>query len=346
MDFQKEAAVRPENEQTANKSNEQRHYPKLKSGSQAKPSSSINYWDNGFKNVLEKFSYAIQSAGIKPPEHIIADGKLHRFSTCPKKPADTAGWYVLYMEGIPAGAFGDWRSGITSSWCAKSGLHMTTNELREYQRRITESRRLEAQIKSQTHDQVAEYALTIWINTEPANPKHPYLLKKQIPPFLARQKGNSLVLSLIDFEGRISTLQFIQLDGSKRFLTGGAKRGRFVQVNTPNKWTRLLICEGFATGATLASLYPDAKVIAAIDAGNLKAVAVGARTYWPEAEIIICADDDRLRPENIGIKKGESAAKAAHAFFTSPKWPEKAPKSLSDFNDLACWYADNGGEAV
>ena len=37
------------------------------------------------------------------PEQIVGDGKIHRYG--PKK----ALWYVLFPDGIPAGAFGVWR---------------------------------------------------------------------------------------------------------------------------------------------------------------------------------------------------------------------------------------------
>ena len=49
-----------------------------------------------------------------PPDSIIADGKIQRYG--PKK----ALWYVLHLDGIPAGAFGDWRAqDEPHKWCAK-----------------------------------------------------------------------------------------------------------------------------------------------------------------------------------------------------------------------------------
>lgn len=108
----------------------------------------------------------------------------------------------------------------------------------------------------------------------------------------------------------------------------------------PDDGRKILIVEGFATGATLAMKYTDYCVIAACNSGNLKHVAMKIRQTISNAEIVICADDDRLNPENPGISKGREAAILAGAFFSKPNWPEDAPISLKDFNDLECWLAD------
>jgi putative DNA primase/helicase len=69
---------------------------------------------------IEQFRDAIRSAGLEPPERIEADGKLRRFSSNGKR-GDDAGWYVLHGDGIPAGSFGYWRTGISESWRADIG---------------------------------------------------------------------------------------------------------------------------------------------------------------------------------------------------------------------------------
>lgn len=59
-----------------------------------------------------QFSDAIKASGLTPPDTIMTDGKLHRFSSNGRRD-DDAGWYVFYGDGIPAGSFGDWRTGLT-----------------------------------------------------------------------------------------------------------------------------------------------------------------------------------------------------------------------------------------
>ncbi len=67
--------------------------------------------------VIETFSQAIRSAGLHPPEEIVADGALHRFASAGRR-GDDAGWYVLHLDGVPTGRFGCWRTGVEQSWRA------------------------------------------------------------------------------------------------------------------------------------------------------------------------------------------------------------------------------------
>lgn len=66
---------------------------------------------------IGQFRAAIEAAGLSVPAAIVADGKLHRFATSARS-GDDAGWYVLYAEPVPAGAFGDWRTGLSLTWRA------------------------------------------------------------------------------------------------------------------------------------------------------------------------------------------------------------------------------------
>ena len=177
-----------------------------------------------------------------------------------------------------------------------------------------------------------------WYSYALADPHHPYLVKKRIAAFWARQCGLSLVLPIINFFDEFRSLQYIREDGSKKFLLNGAITGHFIPVQgQPGDGKKILICEGFGTAATLAQNYPDCCVVAACDAGNLKPVALNTRQNLPNAEILICADDDRLKKINTGLIRAREAAQASGSLYTQPEWPAGAPKSLSDFNDLACW---------
>jgi len=254
-------------------------------------------------DILNSFRNTMLQTGIINDNEIIPDGVLHRFHINGDKRASKNGWYVLYLDGFPSGVFGNWKSSISSKWHMKPLSHFTQKEWIEYRRRIEEIRYQHNQIKMQEQQQAARRANLIWNNSKSANPEYPYLLKKHIPPFIARQYKSFLILPITDFDGKIWSLQFIHSDGSKKLLSKGAKKGRFISINGISNPVQLLICEGFATGATLAQLHSTACVIAAIDAGNLETVAVAARNRWPKSKIIICADDDRLIPGNPGQTK-------------------------------------------
>jgi putative DNA primase/helicase len=292
----------------------------------------------------ETFRTYMATNGIVYDGEIIADSKLHRFHVEDDKPNSKNGWFILHNSFIPGGAFGSWKIGISYTWCIKPKNQMSPKEWGEHRFQIENARYQHDKAQLEQRQLAAKRAQYIWSNATPADPHHLYLKRKLISRFIARQKQSSLILPIIDFDYQIWSLQFIYSDGSKKLLSGGAKKGNFIPINNISNPSQLLICEGFATGATLAEEYPSSSVIAAIDAGNLESVAIAARNHWRTLKIIICADDDRNTTNNPGITKGRRAAVASGALFATPKWPKGSPLSLSDFNDLACWL--NNGERV
>jgi putative DNA primase/helicase len=106
-------------------------------------------------------------------------------------------------------------------------------------------------------DEAAERATRIWTRARPAPDDHPYLAAKKVAPLgLRKDARGHLVVPLQDVDGRIHSLETIAPDGAKRFLAGGAKKGHFAVVGAePGPLAEpggpLLICEGWATGASL-----------------------------------------------------------------------------------------------
>ena len=174
---------------------------------------------------MEHFRTAMRDAGLQPPEVIEPDGKLHRFSTNGNA-RDTAGWYVFYSDGIPAGAFGDWRAGRSESWHAEIGRPLNTTEDAAHRARMAAARRLRDEDRARTRADAAIHASTLWASAHDAPLDHPYLVRKQVQPHGAREHDRALVLPVI-VDGHICSLQFIHADGSKRFLNGGRVKGGY-----------------------------------------------------------------------------------------------------------------------
>ena len=89
---------------------------------------------------IEGFRSEISKAGLSSPSEIIDDGKIHRFSSN-GKPTDNAGWYVLFTDGIPAGAFGCWREGVNIKWCAVDKAKLTQSEMHEFNKKMAEAKK-------------------------------------------------------------------------------------------------------------------------------------------------------------------------------------------------------------
>ncbi len=282
---------------------------------------------------------ALRDHGIEPadPGEIVADGVLHRFQVASDKPGSKNGWFVLHSDH---GAAGSWKSGVTCTWSAKATAKMTRQEKNEHYFRVRQAQAEAQRQRDAEHRAAAERAGELWSKVRPASPDHPYLLRKRIPPGQARQQGELLVLRIQDVNGNTRSLQYIGPDGVKRMLVGGAKRAHFIIVAGALPADLIVIGEGVATCSTAATQFPNACTLAAIDAGNLEPVAVAIRAKYPAAEIVICADDDRLTPGNPGLTKARAAAGAVGGKLVRPVWPDGAPESLTDFNDLAVYMIE------
>ncbi|ELZ1063212.1 toprim domain-containing protein [Escherichia coli] len=173
-----------------------------------------------------------------------------------------------------------------------------------------------------------------------------YLASKGLQcPFPMLSDG-SLVVVLKNGAGATTGAQVIKPDGSKRLVAGTVKKGSFCVVSSGETPEAVIIAEGLATALSVQRFRPDATIIAAIDAGNLLPVAQVMRQKYPNARIIIAADNDQCAESdrkgevkvNTGKECAEKAAKAVAGWVSLPPVDYKA-----DWND---YYQQNGLEAA
>lgn len=287
-------------------------------------------------DALSQFIDTIRAAGLEPPESI-EPGKLHRFPGVGKSPNNRAGW-CLFFDDRMGGCFGDWSSGISDTWQAKRNKAKSLEERTAFAHHVAAAKEQAKAERRARQDNAANRASTIWNAATPAPGDHPYLIRKGIQPHEARLHKGMIVLPVMDFTGKLTSLQFIDPHGAKRLLSGGRKHGCFILVaGDISVASHVIICEGWATGCTLSENEPTSLVLAAIDAGNLEAVALAAHDRWPTLELVIAGDDDRQTPGNPGATMARAAAFASGALLAMPQWPKNAPECLSDFNDLDLW---------
>lgn len=296
-------------------------------------------------DAADGFRQAITDAGLTPPCDIIADGRLHRFSSNGRT-GDTAGWYVFYPnEPVPAGGFGCWRAGINQTWHANVGRELTAQESRALNNRIGEASAQREREEHEKRSQAAARAEEIWKGSQPAPAGHPYLVRKKIGPHSLRVDEHERLVIALRKGGEIRTLQFIDANGEKRFLPGGECRGTYFNVGTPDEAAKrdaLVIAEG---ASTAISIYESTgiPVIAAMSANNLMPVAQAMRAKFPTLRLILAADNDVETTGNPGFTEATKAAAAVNGRVAVPDFGRDRPPGLSDFNDLACL---RGGEAV
>lgn len=262
----------------------------------------------------------------------VGDGEIYRFHVPGDKQGALNGWYVLYADGIASGAFGSWKAGGTNTWSSREPAdHREAEQVRQ---RIEQARRQREAEQQRRQLKAANLARRWWRDARRADPDHSYLIAKGVRPHGLRQRGDELLVPLYA-GGVLVNLQRIASDGGKRFLFGGRIKGTYSSLGRITPGKPLCICEGWATGATLHE--SGYTVACAMNAGNLKPVALALRAEYQTTEIIIAGDDDRLTDGNPGRAAANAAAAACGGLVTFPEWPADAPPTLTDFNDLAVW---------
>ena len=280
---------------------------------------------------ITDFGAAMAAAGLGIPETIVADGDIHRFRCADDKPGTRNGWYVLHLNGTPAGAFGSWKLDISETWCA-AGDDATEADRRAMRQLMERARRQREAERRDAQAAAAAKAKRLLEQAAPADPQHPYLQAKAIRPHGIYQLGTALLIP-IHADGELASVQTIQPDGSKRFLRGGRISGGCYLLNDATHRPELLIAEGFATAATLHEEV-GAAVWCAFNAGNLLHVARAVRRQRPQGEVIVCGDDDRWTEGNPGAAKARAAALDIGAKLLLPDWTGlDLSGHPTDFND-------------
>lgn len=224
-------------------------------------------------NATEQFRAAIVAAGINPPDMIEADGRLRGFASNGKR-GDDSGWYTLHADGIPAGAFGCWRSDLSQAWRMDIGRKLSAVEHAAHAERVQKMREQRETDTKARHAEAARKAAELWKAATPAGADHPYLARKGVKAHGIRVHDGALVVPMRDAAGEAHSLQFIAPDGDKRFLPGGKVAGCYFSIGTPAGI--VCIAEGVATAASIHEATGYAAAVA-FNAGNLEAVARAAR---------------------------------------------------------------------
>ncbi len=280
---------------------------------------------------LRQFREAMNHLGIQPPADIKADGQLHRFCNSDKH-RDQSAWYVFYADGIPGGSFGDWRLGLKQNWHLKLNRPFNDLEQTDYQKKIIQIQQVHEMVDTQRALEASKDAQRLWNQAKEPLPNHPYLRQKGIQAHGIREYKGQLVIP-IQRGQTLQSLQWIQADGTKRFLKGGRVEGGYFRLLGSREEDIICVCEGYATGASLFEATGYA-VVVAFHAGNLQSVAQSIREQYPHHRLIICADDDQSTPGNPGLSLAQEVAHLVGGFLAVPEFGAKRPPKASDFNDL------------
>lgn len=300
--------------------------------------------------VLQQFA----NHGLEPDQPLTF-GKLTRCKTTQDKGKEKNGWYVVHEhrteknETLIFGSFGDWRSGETQKIKVKAG-RMSPEEREVMRARQEDAKRRAAEAAANAARRAAKRASSLF-RRMPERGKSAYLDRKQIVGFRVRYapRTGAVLIPMSNAADQIVGLQVIypaKQDDTGRDKSywpyGMSKEGAFHLIGPePEPGEPLLICEGYATGASL-HMATALGVAIAFDAGNLLAVAKLMRDRFPGRPIIICRDDDwkTKRPNgeswNPGEEKGTNAALVVGGQVVGPIFSGERQTKWTDFNDLHC----------
>lgn len=252
---------------------------------------------------------------------------------------------------------------------------------REFEARRQARRDADAKAEAERQAAAAERAARIWKAAKPAA-EHAYLSRKGVRAhglragdwvkewtdettgeIHSRTYPDALLLPIWSAPGRLASLQAIfptrcigraprkgeaDTRRDKDYLRDGRKEGCYLPVGAIAADTHtVLVCEGYATGATLHEA-TGLPVLVAFDAGNLAPVARMLRDKLPGARLVICADNDAFTRRadgtawNPGMECAAAAAKDTAGIVAAPAF-ESPDGQPTDWNDLA---ARQGMDAV
>ena len=283
------------------------------------------------EELVAQFRAFTAANGVEIDGEIIADGKRRRY----RGPDDRRPvlWAKLHASGL--GHFGSHKTGFTGTWRSATKVKLKAED----------KAKLEAQIvaeKNQLLEQqriAAKKAQWLWKQARESDAPHAYLIDKCLrQSFPARRWNGLLVIPISDRKtGDPISLQLISKEGEKRFVAGSRTAGGYCLIPAEGMNggapASIIITESFSTGQTLNEATGFRTEIA-FSAQNLSAVAEAARREFPNARIIVAADDDARTAGNPGLRYGRQAAIRVGGTLISPAFPEGAPSDATDFNDL------------
>ncbi|TDR31057.1 AAA family ATPase [Hydromonas duriensis] len=289
---------------------------------------------NDFKTAMQAHGYQ----GSQP----IADGKIHRAPAQGDRSTETSWWYILFANSnLLIGEFGNWRTGLHDKWTSKDLNRLSADERTALDHATRQAHKARETAQAALQRDCRLKAIQLWKDAPMATPHHPYLKRKGIQAFGCKQFGRTDTLIVPVWDGAtkaeqpvLAGLQFIRADGTKKFMTGTQKKGGYYTIGNTRSDIQV-ICEGYATGASIAQA-TGYKVTIAFDAGNLLAVAQHmASEATTASHIIIAGDNDMWSHHNIGLEKARAASQAIGARLAMPDFTGlNTAQKPTDFNDL------------
>jgi putative DNA primase/helicase len=251
------------------------------------------------------------------------EGKWQRFQSC-QKPHRNLDVYVCIILNGRKVIFGDWNLSDKPIIFTTSYSPLSSKEKEQIKQQLKK-------IKYQQNIAINQ-CRKLWHEAQESDDKHPYLIRKKIPPIYIRQINHHLIIPICNIHGDIVSLQSIAPDGFKKIYPNTTYKNGFLFLGEKVTQTIRLV-EGYATGVSIHMATDDLTVVC-FTAHNLSNVAILLKQRFPNSSIEICCDNDRHKKENKGIHFAIRAAKTIGAVIRCPRFDLIPRSQATDFNDL------------
>jgi phage/plasmid primase-like uncharacterized protein len=273
--------------------------------------------DNTLQALIAQY---MTSKDLPCHEEIIFDGVIHRYSS--RGTQDKDEWYIAHeiAEGLYICVFASWRHEDHFVWRSYE-----EHELPDEKIKIESINNKILKEKQTIEKEQIKNAEAIYKNAEICL-KHPYLSLKHIQPHNVRAKGNTLYIPMYNIENKLTSLQSIFIDNhgkfQKRFKGGISTKNLFHVLGNIDACKKYIICEGFATGASIYE-NTDIPVVIAFSATNCLLVGKSFQYLYPDKTPYLAVDNDDKGLETLGKWQ-----ECINEFYFLPT------KKDYDFNDL------------
>ena len=306
------------------------------------------------KQVLE----FLKKLDIQPYDEsdIVLDGELHRYRIHDDKPGQKSGAICIHMDGWAAGFVMDWRKDLRENWKYDiSGLDIDDEQRAyynsdEYKKKCEAEHQRKEKERQKYHLEFSERARRLWEKLPEAPKDHPYLQRKNVKAYGLKYDPDtgSLAVPIWRKNGLIFSIQWIPAAEGlyKLFYKGAEISGAFFSIGLEklkeDPKQIILLGEGYATMAKVHEL-TGKPCVAAMSCHRLQEIAKILHEAYPEATIIITADNDHKTEartdRNPGLLYARLVVQAKLAIgIAAPDFEEN--ESGSDWDDFALIHGD------
>ncbi len=305
---------------------------------------------------------------------INVDSSQFHYLKCPHG-SRTDARYKFYADGIPSGYLKCWHCDLEADFCSKQKQEVSPQEWQKHKKRLADQRQADEIELQQSYAKVAALAKTVFVNANEAHAQeHDYLRAKQVNNYGARvvihenehtkmaecYRG-TLLIPCHNINNELVNLERIYFDKKenkyqKRPLQGGQRSNTYCLIGEPTEQEgTILLAEGASTAFTIyeATGYPTAITF---NCNGLINIAKILRQQYPDAKLLIVADDDKWHdnPErrHAGLKAAKKACNVVSniqymlpdfsALELTDKQLAALPKPPTDTNDLFVHLMENG----